>query len=127
VPAAGRAPLAFPAGRRLPARGRDRRRVHGLPAPPRARQRPGHARPAAHRSRLLPRQRGRIDHAAGVHPAGSTAAVIAVSDRVPVTLAMTGASGAPYAVRLLEALNQAKVPVRLIISKTGWRLLHEEL
>lgn len=47
--------------------------------------------------------------------------------RVPVTLAMTGASGAPYAVRLLQALNDARVPVRLVISKTGWRLLHEEL
>jgi 4-hydroxy-3-polyprenylbenzoate decarboxylase len=46
---------------------------------------------------------------------------------LPVTFAMTGASGAPYAVRLLRALNDASVPVRLIISKTGWRLLHEEL
>jgi flavin prenyltransferase len=45
----------------------------------------------------------------------------------PVTLAMTGASGAPYAVRLLHALNDAAVPVRLIISRTGWRLLQEEL
>lgn len=44
----------------------------------------------------------------------------------PVTLAITGASGAPYAVRLLEALNDAGVPVRLIISATGWRLLREE-
>jgi len=44
----------------------------------------------------------------------------------PVTLAITGASGAPYAVRLLEALNAAGVPVRLIISSTGWRLLREE-
>jgi flavin prenyltransferase len=46
---------------------------------------------------------------------------------LPLTLAMTGASGAPYAVRLLEALNAAAVPVRLIISGTGWRLLAEEL
>lgn len=46
---------------------------------------------------------------------------------IPVTLAMTGASGAPYAVRLLAALNDAAVPVRLIISRTGWRLLHEEM
>jgi flavin prenyltransferase len=45
----------------------------------------------------------------------------------PVTLAMTGASGAPYAVRLLRALNDAAVPVRLIISRTGWRLLLEEM
>jgi flavin prenyltransferase len=46
---------------------------------------------------------------------------------LPVTLAMTGASGAPYGVRLLQALNDAAVPVRLIISRTGWRLLEEEL
>jgi len=46
---------------------------------------------------------------------------------LPVTLAITGASGAPYAVRLLECLNAAAVPVRLVISKTGWRLLDEEL
>ncbi len=45
----------------------------------------------------------------------------------PVTLAITGASGAPYAVRLLEALNGLGVPVRLVISSTGWRLLDEEL
>jgi 4-hydroxy-3-polyprenylbenzoate decarboxylase len=46
---------------------------------------------------------------------------------LPVTLAMTGASGAPYAVRLLRALNDAGQPVRLVISRTGWRLLLEEL
>jgi len=45
----------------------------------------------------------------------------------PVTLAVTGASGAPYAVRLLEALNEQRVPVRLVVSSTGWRLLEEEL
>lgn len=45
----------------------------------------------------------------------------------PVTFAITGASGAAYAVRLLEALNTARVPVRLIISRTGWRLLDEEV
>jgi flavin prenyltransferase len=45
----------------------------------------------------------------------------------PVTLAITGASGAAYAVRTLEALNTAGVPVRLIVSATGWRLLEEEL
>jgi flavin prenyltransferase len=48
-------------------------------------------------------------------------------NRAPVTLAMTGASGAPYAVRLLRALNDTGVAVRLIISRTGWRLLEEEL
>jgi 4-hydroxy-3-polyprenylbenzoate decarboxylase len=45
---------------------------------------------------------------------------------LPVTVAITGASGAPYAVRLLGALNDARVPVRLIVSATGWRLLREE-
>ena len=46
---------------------------------------------------------------------------------VPVTLAMTGASGARYAVRLLQVLNDAQVPVSLIISEVGWRLLLEEM
>ncbi len=45
----------------------------------------------------------------------------------PVTLAITGASGAAYGVRLLDALNASAVPVRLIVSATGWRLLREEL
>jgi 4-hydroxy-3-polyprenylbenzoate decarboxylase len=44
-----------------------------------------------------------------------------------VTLAVTGASGAVYAVRLLRALNESVVPVRLIVSHTGQRLLAEEL
>lgn len=45
---------------------------------------------------------------------------------LPVTLGITGASGAPYAVRLLRALNDASVPVRLIVSSYGIRLLDEE-
>lgn len=44
----------------------------------------------------------------------------------PVHLGITGASGAPYAVRLLRALNDARVPVRLMVSTYGWRLLAEE-
>ena len=44
-----------------------------------------------------------------------------------VTLAITGASGAAYAVRVLDALNASATPVALIVSKTGWRLLAEEL
>ena len=44
----------------------------------------------------------------------------------PVTFAITGASGAPYAVRLLQVLIDAGVPVNLIVSETGWRLLDEE-
>ena len=50
-----------------------------------------------------------------------------MSKGLPVTFAMTGASGAPYAVRLLELLNQNAVPVQLVVSDTGWRLLEEEL
>ncbi|HEX6069064.1 MAG TPA: flavin prenyltransferase UbiX [Longimicrobiaceae bacterium] len=44
----------------------------------------------------------------------------------PVSLGITGASGAPYAVRLLGALIDAEVPVRLMVSTYGWRLLAEE-
>jgi len=46
---------------------------------------------------------------------------------LPLTVAITGASGAVYGVRLLRALNEARIPVSLILSKTGWRLLREEL
>ena len=46
---------------------------------------------------------------------------------LPVTVGITGASGAPYGVRLLEVLNELHVPVRLVVSATGWRLLDEEL
>ena len=44
----------------------------------------------------------------------------------PVTLGITGASGAPYAVRLLRALNEGGIAVRLLVSGYGWRLLQEE-
>ncbi|TFG47204.1 MAG: UbiX family flavin prenyltransferase [Gemmatimonadales bacterium] len=45
---------------------------------------------------------------------------------LPVVLAITGASGAPYAVRLLEVLARNRVAVWLIVSGHGWRLLKEE-
>ena len=45
----------------------------------------------------------------------------------PWTFAITGASGAPYAVRLLEVLSQAAVPVHLLVSGHGWRLLSTEV
>lgn len=45
---------------------------------------------------------------------------------LPITLAITGASGAPYAVRLLDVLARAHVPVDLIVSSHGWRLLETE-
>ena len=44
----------------------------------------------------------------------------------PVVLAVTGATGAPYAVRLLEVLARHRVPVWLIVSSHGWRLLGTE-
>src|SRR6266850_1833807 len=44
----------------------------------------------------------------------------------PVVLAITGASGAPYAVRLLETLATHHVPSWLLVSTHGWRLLAEE-
>lgn len=44
----------------------------------------------------------------------------------PLLLAITGASGAPYAVRLLEALVRAAQQTWLIVSSHGWRLLATE-
>ena len=46
--------------------------------------------------------------------------------RLPVILAITGASGAPYGVRLLEMLALHNVPTWLLVSSHGWRLLTEE-
>ncbi len=45
----------------------------------------------------------------------------------PWVLAITGASGAPYAVRLLEVLASNEVALYLIVSKHGWRLLKTEV
>jgi 4-hydroxy-3-polyprenylbenzoate decarboxylase len=45
---------------------------------------------------------------------------------LPLVFAMTGASGAPYAVRLLQALAAAKQPTWLIVSDHGLRLLDTE-
>jgi 4-hydroxy-3-polyprenylbenzoate decarboxylase len=44
----------------------------------------------------------------------------------PLVFAITGASGAPYAVRLLEALAGGGVAIWLVVSGHGWRLLEEE-
>lgn len=49
-----------------------------------------------------------------------------MSARLPIVMAITGASGAPYAVRLLQALVAARRPVWLIVSSHGWRLLQTE-
>lgn len=45
---------------------------------------------------------------------------------LPIVMAITGASGAPYAVRLLEQLLVASQPVQLIVSSHGLRLLRTE-
>ena len=45
----------------------------------------------------------------------------------PVVVAITGASGAPYAVRLLDGLLAADRPVQLIVSKHGFRLMSTEM
>ena len=44
----------------------------------------------------------------------------------PLVFAITGASGAPYAVRLLEVLARERVPVWLLVSAHGSRLLKDE-
>lgn len=46
--------------------------------------------------------------------------------QLPIVVAVSGASGAPYAVRLLEVLATRKVPVWLIVTSHGQRLLEAE-
>ena len=46
--------------------------------------------------------------------------------KLPLVVAVTGASGAPYALRLLQALAASGQPVWLIVSSHGWRLLSTE-
>jgi len=41
----------------------------------------------------------------------------------PLVLGVTGASGAPYALRLIRALIELEVTTYLIVSSHGWRLL----
>jgi 4-hydroxy-3-polyprenylbenzoate decarboxylase len=49
-----------------------------------------------------------------------------MSGTPPIVVGITGASGAPYAVRLLEQLVASHRPVSLIVSKYGMRLLETE-
>jgi 4-hydroxy-3-polyprenylbenzoate decarboxylase len=49
-----------------------------------------------------------------------------MSATVPIVVGITGASGAPYAVRLLQQLAASQRPVSLIVSKYGMRLLDTE-
>lgn len=44
----------------------------------------------------------------------------------PIVMAISGASGAPYAVRLLEVLATRRVPVWLVVTSHGLRLLEAE-
>ncbi len=44
----------------------------------------------------------------------------------PIIFAITGASGAPYGIRLLDVLARQHVPTELIVSGHGWRLLDTE-
>lgn len=50
-----------------------------------------------------------------------------MSNAPPIVVGITGASGAPYAVRLLQQLAGAHRPVSLIVSKFGMRLLETEV
>ncbi|MGA7922791.1 MAG: UbiX family flavin prenyltransferase [Thermoplasmata archaeon] len=48
------------------------------------------------------------------------------TEEEPVVVGVTGASGAPIAVRVLESLHRAEVPVALIISAGGRAVVREE-
>jgi flavin prenyltransferase len=50
-----------------------------------------------------------------------------MSGTPPIVVGITGASGAPYAVRLLQQLAASHRPVSLIVSKYGMRLLETEV
>jgi 4-hydroxy-3-polyprenylbenzoate decarboxylase len=50
-----------------------------------------------------------------------------MSNVPPIVVGITGASGAPYAVRLLQQLAAAHRPISLIVSKFGMRLLETEV
>lgn len=49
-----------------------------------------------------------------------------MSEPRPIVMAITGASGAPYGVRLLQALVHAEQKVSLIVSSHGLRLIQTE-
>ena len=55
------------------------------------------------------------------------ATALAASDRRRLIVAITGASGALYAQRLLETLVAADIHVHLVVSTLGRRLLNDEL
>src|SRR5690606_40068729 len=75
--------------------------------------------------RVLQYQRCHLPHLLRDRARGTADRLMIRAD-APVTLGITGASGAPYAVRLLRALNDSRTPTRLIVSPYGVRLLAEE-
>lgn len=56
----------------------------------------------------------------------SAAGASSPQSQLPIIVAITGASGAPYAVRLVQQLVEHAVPTWLIVSSHGWRLLQTE-
>jgi flavin prenyltransferase len=50
-----------------------------------------------------------------------------VTTRAPIVMGVTGASGAPYSVRLLQCLAAAGQSVQLVVSSHGMRLLATEM
>ncbi|HXQ48965.1 MAG TPA: UbiX family flavin prenyltransferase [Thermoplasmata archaeon] len=49
-----------------------------------------------------------------------------MGEEAPIVVGVSGASGAPIAVRVLQALHAAKVPVALVVSKGAVAVLREE-
>jgi flavin prenyltransferase len=49
-----------------------------------------------------------------------------LSDEPPIVIGVSGASGAPIALRVLEALREARVPVALVVSDGAVAVLREE-
>jgi 4-hydroxy-3-polyprenylbenzoate decarboxylase len=47
-------------------------------------------------------------------------------EEAPIVVGVSGASGAPIALRVLEALAEAKVPVALVVTEGGAAVLREE-
>src|SRR6478735_6540581 len=50
-----------------------------------------------------------------------------MADDLPIVLAMTGASGAPYAVRLLQVLSRSGRTVHLTMSRSATQVIREEM
>ncbi len=50
-----------------------------------------------------------------------------VNNSKPWIVGITGASGAIYAVHLIEAMLARDISVHVVITDAGWRVLHEEL